>query len=192
MSGTGLWRLVPVMLALPLAVAILPGQAEANTVPGTCPIGGYAAAACPVADDAVIARAVVSRLAGLYPREDAIQVRVADGVVYLTGYVTNRAQADSAGILASSVRGVRSVCNNLLVRQPAGSDMAIMRAVKEALNRTTYNVHLVRIMVQDGVVTLTGMVDDIETRVIVAGIPNGIPGVTKVIDLLTVRQRWQN
>lgn len=49
-----------------------------------------------------------------------IGVETMNGTVQLTGFVDTRQQKDQAGAIAGSVQGVKSVENNILVRQPAG------------------------------------------------------------------------
>lgn len=187
MSGSGLWRVVS-LTALMFAMALPAPAANA----GFCPIGGHAAVSCPAMTDSVIAGVVGSRLGGVARGTDVIQVRVADGVIYLSGHVGSQFQRDSAGILASTVRGATFVCNNIIVRPPLMSDVTILAEVNRALRRSTYNVNMVRAMVENGIVTLTGFVSDEETRSMIVLIPHSVPGVTAVINQLTVRQRWQN
>jgi osmotically-inducible protein OsmY len=193
MSSSGLWRLVPLILALPLIIASPPAWGAATDPPPvSCPIGGYAAVSCPIVSDPLIAQVVRSRLGGTARLPYFVQVNVVGGIVYLSGYVKSRAQQDAAGILASTVKGARYVCNNILIRPPAASDFTILAAVNQALRHSTYNVHMVRVIVDNGVVTLTGMVEDEETKTIVVMIPAAVQGVTQVIDQLTVRERWSN
>lgn len=49
-----------------------------------------------------------------------IGVETMSGTVQLSGFVDTRQQKDQAGAIANSVPGVKSVENNILVRQPAG------------------------------------------------------------------------
>lgn len=50
-----------------------------------------------------------------------INVNVSNGVVQLSGYVTNEVDREAATLVAASVVGVTTVYNNITVRGPSGS-----------------------------------------------------------------------
>lgn len=185
-------RRTPIFVALLLLIALAaPGQAQPpQPEQASCSIGGFPNVSCPVMTDAVIAQVAKSRVASIIRSSWAMQICVTNGVVSLTGTVPTQAQRDTAGIMAGTIRGVRGVSNNLRVAPPSGSDFTIMTAVMRAFGHNTYNTHQVHVAVADGVVTLTGVVTDEETRDMVILIPYQVPGVRSVLNQLTVRRRW--
>jgi osmotically-inducible protein OsmY len=121
--------------------------------------------ACGGPDDATLATQVKSKLvAEAGAAAAAILVDVKDKVVTLTGTVGTDADKSNAERIAKSVKGVKSVSNNLTVR-PAiinapppqvSPDAVLKNAVTAAL--TKYGVSGVNVEVANGEVTLTGNV----------------------------------
>jgi osmotically-inducible protein OsmY len=83
-----------------------------------------------------------------------------DGRVTLSGEVSSWAEKEEAGLLASEVRGVTGVNNDLLVKYKSKrSDEEIKRDAVAALNRDVYLTGLpIDVSVKKGVVTLQGEV----------------------------------
>jgi hyperosmotically inducible protein len=68
-------------------------------------------------DDSVITTKVKSQLmADDFLKSFQISVETFKGVVQLSGFVNTQAASDKAGQIASSVNGVRSVKNDLIVK----------------------------------------------------------------------------
>ncbi len=151
--------LLPVLCIM---LALAAGPATAAVYPTSapvCPIGGYTNVGCPVATDAVIRNVISSRLAGLgIPNRNCISVGVANGVVTLTGIVDNLTLKDLATIMASSARGVNCVDNRLALSEIGSLDLAIVAAVRKALDKQPYQTRQVFVTSYEGVVTLRGEV----------------------------------
>lgn len=93
-------------------------------------------------------------------KSDGLGVRVIDGNVVLSGTVASYSERQQAELLASEVRGVKSVTDNLVVSYSAKrSDADIRRDVEAELDRDIYLVGLpIAVSTTNGVVTLTGQV----------------------------------
>ena len=124
---------------------------------------------------------------------NAISVSVNNGVVTLGGTAYGPVDADSAVAVASNTKGVKDVINNISVDPVSPMDDRIRRAVYRAvygfpsLNRYAIDpAQPIRISVQNGNVTLYGVVDR-QADKDAAGIrANSVPGVFKVINDLQV------
>jgi len=83
-----------------------------------------------------------------------------NGVVTLSGSVSNLLAKDRAAELARSIKGVRAVVNQIEVEPAFRSDEILKREVEKALasNPATESFDL-KVEVNDGVVTLTGSVE---------------------------------
>jgi hyperosmotically inducible periplasmic protein len=124
---------------------------------------------------------------------NAISVSVSNGVVTLGGTAYGPVDADSAVAVASTTKGVKDVINEIQVDPVSPMDDRIRRAVYRAvygfpsLNRYAIDpAQPIRISVQNGNVTLYGVVDR-QADKDAAGIrANSVPGVFKVTNLLQV------
>ncbi|HEX3470523.1 MAG TPA: BON domain-containing protein [Silvibacterium sp.] len=124
---------------------------------------------------------------------NAISVSVHDGVVTLGGSAYGPVDADSAVAVASNTKGVKDVINEISVDPVSPMDDRIRRAVYRSvygftsLNRYAIDpAQPIRIAVQNGNVTLYGVVDS-QADKDTAGIrANSVPGVFKVTNLLQV------
>ncbi len=177
---------VVVALSLMAGLLAVPISLSAQDTPEpVCPVGGYAVIACPVRSDAVIRAAVKMRLAGLVTSACCVvDVQVNDGTVTLRGQVDNSGKISLATVLASSVRGVVCVCNQLTVWPVSQRDAQIAVEVRRALGRQMFVANQIRVLVSDGVVELTGAVAtryDSDMATIVA---ESVDGVTAVYNNL--------
>ena len=124
---------------------------------------------------------------------NAISVNVQNGVVTLGGTAYGPVDADSAVAVAENMKGVKDVINNISVDPVSPMDDRIRRAVYRAvygfpsLNRYAIDpAQPIRISVQNGNVTLYGVVDR-QADKDAAGIrANSVPGVFKVTNDLQV------
>lgn len=124
---------------------------------------------------------------------NAISVSVKDGVVTLGGHAYGPVDADSAFATVANIKGVKDVINDIQVDPVSPMDDRIRTAVYRAvygfpsLNRYAIDpVQPIRISVQNGNVTLFGMVDS-QADKNTAGIrANTVPGVFKVTNELQV------
>lgn len=124
---------------------------------------------------------------------NAIGVSVQNGVVTLSGTAYGPVDADSAVAVASNTKGVKDVINDIKVDPVSPMDdrtrIAVYRAVYgfPSLNRYAIDPGKpIRISVQNGNVTLYGVVDS-QADKDTAGIrANSVPGVFKVTNNLQV------
>jgi len=124
---------------------------------------------------------------------NAISVSVHDGAVTLGGSAYGPVDADSAVAVAANTKGVKDVVNEIRVDPPSPMDDGIRRAVYRAvygftsLNRYAIDpAQPIRIAVQNGNVTLYGVVES-QADKDTAGIrANSVPGVFKVTNRLQV------
>ncbi len=124
---------------------------------------------------------------------NAISVSVQNGVVTLGGTAYGPVDADSAVAVAENTKGVKDVINNISVDPVSPMDDRIRRAVYRAvygfpsLNKYAIDpAQPIRISVQNGNVTLYGVVLN-QADKDAAGIrANGVPGVFSVKNLLQV------
>lgn len=111
-----------------------------------------------------------------------IDVQTEDGVVTLTGTVSNILAQERAARIAETVKGVRAVVNNIEV-QPLEIrlDRQIRTDIEEALfiNPATENEE-VTVNVEEGVATLSGTVKSWQERQIVEKVVKGVRGVIGV------------
>jgi osmotically-inducible protein OsmY len=115
-------------------------------------------------NDAEIARNVVDELRWTPELDDKdIAVKVTDGVVTLTGFVSTLLERAAAERAAKRVVGVRALANDLEVRPVSAdlrSDPDLARAAADIIERELpHSARSIRITVRDGTVTLEGCVD---------------------------------
>lgn len=175
--------------ALALVILILGSTSvsAAQDTRGTCPIGGYAITACPVATDVVIRDQVVSRLSGSvasarYP----ITVTVGDGIVRLRGQVQTVGKRDLATLFAFGVRGVAAVRNELSVDPATADDLILIGEVRRAFNKSYIDSKKVQVQASEGVVQLTGSVPMDIDREQATQVAASVAGVTAVYNNITV------
>lgn len=150
-----------------------------------------------VADSAITA-IVKSKLAVDNETSSAnINVDTKGGVVTLTGVVMTQSNKEQAERIARNTEGVTRVINNLTVEtngnldagEGAGmtaSDLAILSRIK-----TRYVAEDVigpKVEVKDGVVTLTGNVENPQIRVRAENIARATSGVKSVNNMIEVSQ----
>jgi hyperosmotically inducible periplasmic protein len=124
---------------------------------------------------------------------NAISVNVSNGVVTLGGSAYGPVDADSAVAVAANTKGVKDVVNEIKVDPVSPMDDRIRRAVYRAvygfpsLNRYAIDpAQPIRISVQNGNVTLYGVVDSQGDKDAAGIRANGVPGVFKVTNNLQV------
>jgi osmotically-inducible protein OsmY len=115
-------------------------------------------------DDAEIERDVIEELRWT-PEVDQtdVAVKVTSGVVTFTGFVKSVEERCAAERAAKRIVGVRALANDLEVKLPGVngvSDPDIARHAADAVEiELPYSAHRVQITVQNGFVTLDGVVD---------------------------------
>ena len=120
----------------------------------------------------------------------AIGVTVSHGVVTLQGRVRNRREAWLAERVTHSLPGVRGLANELEVESVDGERETNAAIAEAALNALTwYRVvppGTVKVIVADGYVTLTGVVNDLQQRGAAERVIRGLRGVRGVWNALKV------
>jgi osmotically-inducible protein OsmY len=121
-------------------------------------------------------------------QDDDIAVSVRDGVVTLAGYVKSYLDKWRAERVASKVKGVRAVANDLTVRLPSGSERPDPDIARAAIDALKWNIAVpadrIRIKVDKGWVTLEGDVDwDYQREAAERAVRSltGVKGVTNLI-----------
>lgn len=118
---------------------------------------------------------------------DTVEVQAQEGIVLLTGEVESAMARDRAAEIASRVRGVRSVVNQIEIDPPEVLEAAISAAVLQALRDAPATADLeVDAVVDDGEVSLTGEVESWVQRDIAELVARGVPGVVEVQNYLTL------
>jgi osmotically-inducible protein OsmY len=124
---------------------------------------------------------------------NAIGVRVQNGVVTLGGHAYGPVDADSAVAVASNMKGVKDVINEIQVDPVSPMDdrirIAVFRAVYGFPSLNKYAIDPgkpIRISVQNGNVTLYGVVDNQGDKDAAGIRANSVPGVFHVTNNLQV------
>ena len=128
-----------------------------------------------------------------FVKPKGLDVSLDDGVVTLSGKVESWAEFKEAELLASEVRGVRSVTNNITVEFPSKqSDQDIRNDVISSISRDVYLTGLpISVDVKEGVVTLTGSVGNAYQKKLAGDVILWVSNVKKVDNKLDVKW-WKN
>lgn len=132
-------------------------------------------------------RNALDRAPDLSERE--IEVSVEDGVVTLSGKVDDPTERSGAERIASAVEGVRDVENQLEVSRAASlpPDDGLKKRAEFALFTTdAFNLELIEIRVEEGVVTLSGDVRSEAERLLAERVVADVDGVQSVENRLEV------
>jgi len=138
--------------------------------------------------DTQIAAAAVSALqSNISVPSDRIKIYVRDGWISLEGEVSSWYQKNAAEAALTALHGVKGLTNNVVIRaQTSASD--IQGKIGEAFRRRAQlDATKVQVQVIDGIVTLEGEVSSWQERNQAEIAAWQAPGVSKVIDKLTVR-----
>lgn len=157
---------------------------------GTLLAGPAAADSKPVLPDEAIETEVESELL-LDPAIDYpdLEVEVVDGVAEISGRADSVGEKRRAAILASTVRGVRSVVNRSTIPpQPDSSGDQLGARVESALlrNPATESFEIDVDAEDDGTITLGGEVDSWSERVLARRVAGHVDGVTAVREQLEI------
>ena len=141
------------------------------------------------ADDAAdqrIRQRVLNRLEGQVSLNiDGLDVRVVDGHVTISGSVGSVGEIAAVNRIVGGVSDVRSVRNELAVRQSARSQADLEQEARRELDlRPRFRTLEAR--ASGGVVTLTGQVDRAIDLVDAEAIVGGIDGVTEVVNQIEI------
>jgi len=149
-----------------------------------------------VIDDSVITARVNSALvADPTTKARQIDVQTRRGTVQLNGFVDSSASKARAAELAGRVRGVRSVDNNLLVRDTKTTvgetidDSVLTGKVKAALiGDPVTKARQISVETLRGVVQLSGFVDSAAERDQATKVAQAVTGVREVRNDLAIKQ----
>ncbi len=146
-------------------------------------------------DSAVTAKVKAALVDDSAIKSTDISVKTDAGVVTLSGFVTSQDQAEKAVTLAKSVEGVKSVSDKLHVRDSKTSsvggyagDAATTSEIKaKLLADDIVPSRKVKVETTDGVVQLSGAVENQAQSERAEGIAKAIDGVKSVKNDLTVK-----
>jgi osmotically-inducible protein OsmY len=123
-------------------------------------------------------------------RNDDIAVRVREGVVTLAGTVDSYADKWRAERVVSNVKGVKAVVNELEVKLSSSSQRTDSEIARAAVNALQWNVVVpddrIKVVVEDGWITLRGEVDWYYQKEEAERTVRNITGVKGVSNLITV------
>ncbi|MFW5701432.1 MAG: BON domain-containing protein, partial [Bacteroidota bacterium] len=139
-------------------------------------------------DDADITEAINVKLA-IDERIDAdnIEVSTQDYIVILEGYVADIRSKELAVSISQSIRGVKSVVNNIDVMAIRKADLELKRDVSEALAMDDVaDKYQIEVEANDGVVTLNGMVESFAEKQITENVAKNVSGVKEINNNLQV------
>ena len=147
-----------------------------------------------VDDAALLGRVKAALVADSVTKARQIEVDVHRGTVQLNGFVGSASEKSQATIVATGVEGVMKVQNNLSVRgesQTPGEyldDATLTAKVKAALikSRDT-KAHQINVETMNGVVHLSGFVNDDAARRAATAIARSVTGVKDVRNNLSVK-----
>jgi osmotically-inducible protein OsmY len=122
---------------------------------------------------------------------DDIAVSVRDGVVTLAGYVKSYLDKWHAERVASRVKGVRAIANDLQVKLPSSSERPDPDIARAAIDALKWNIAIpadrIRLKVDKGWVTLEGDVDWHYQREAAERAIRSLTGVRGITNLITVK-----
>jgi len=124
-------------------------------------------------------------------RNDDLAVGVRDGVVTLAGFVDSYADKWRAERVATRVKSVRAVANDLEVKLPSSSTRTDPEIARAAVSALEWNILVphdhIKVTVEKGWVTLEGDVDYYYQAEEAERTVRQLTGVNGVTNLLTVR-----
>jgi osmotically-inducible protein OsmY len=121
-----------------------------------------------------------------------IDISVENGIVTLSGSVSNILAKEKAAEVAQTIRGVRSVVNNIDVKPVRRTDNEIKTDVTEALNLdpATENYEI-SATVDDKVVVLKGTVDSWQEKQLAETVAKGVKGVKDIVNKIDINYKTQ-
>ncbi len=146
-------------------------------------------------DDAALLTSVKSALVSDPVTEAGeINVDVNRGVVKLSGFVDTPKEKSAAGDLARKVDGVQSVQNDIAVKESDSTtgevidDSILTAKVKAALIESSETkAHQINVETKEGVVQLSGFVDDAGAKAAATSVVKSVTGVKDVRNELSVK-----
>jgi len=119
--------------------------------------------------------------------EQKIRSTVSDGWVTLEGDVDYFSEKEDAESAVRYLVGVRGITNDIEIKPPRVLPYDVMKSIEEALTRHVHReTKHIKLDVQDGRVTLSGVVPTWAEKKAILGAARQTPGVRSVEDLLKV------
>ena len=147
-------------------------------------------------DDAAVLTSVKAALIA-EPNTSAneINVEVNRGIVQLNGFVDSSAEKSRATTVARGVDGVTEVRNNLSIKSPSSSslgeiidDSILTAKVKAALIQSPdTKAHQITVETKEGVVQLSGFVDNMAAKSAASTVAKSVTGVKEVRNDISVK-----
>lgn len=140
-------------------------------------------------DDDIAASANKSYVFSHYLKDDAIKVKVDDGVVTLTGTVADEAHKTLAQDTVSNLPGVKNVENDISIAKESpskNSDGWLVTKVKTTLLFHKNVSAMTEVDAKDGVITLSGKTDSQAEKELTTEYAQDIVGVKSVKNDMTV------
>jgi len=121
-----------------------------------------------------------------------IDVSTKNGIVTLTGKVNNMLEMDKAVQIARTVKGVRGVINQIEVLAPERPDDELKEDINQAIIRDpATQISEISIEVINGMVTLNGMVESWQEKMLVSYVVKGVRGVKGITNNIIVDSKTQ-
>ncbi len=119
-----------------------------------------------------------------------IDVETNNGIVTLSGWVANLFSKERSAELARTIKGVRSVINDIAVKPNPRTDEDIAKEVKDALTfDPATEAYEINVTVDNGMVTLTGTVDSRQEKKLTKEVVKGVKGIKAIKNNIEVRLR---
>jgi osmotically-inducible protein OsmY len=120
---------------------------------------------------------------------EVLAVDVQRGHVTLYGEVETKDQKGLAGLIASTVPGVRELTNSIIVDKAISKDHRLQKAVWNALrgvDALREQTHTLRVRVKNAIAKLSGSVEQSLQREAAIKAAESVQGVKKVVNAITV------
>ncbi len=116
-----------------------------------------------------------------------VDVKSTGGIVHLSGIVNNILARERALAVSETVKGVRSVINEIEVRTAERTDVDILRNVEDALLLDpAADAYEIDVAVDDGTVLLSGTVDSWQEKQLAGTVAKGVAGVTALQNAIEI------
>ena len=117
-----------------------------------------------------------------------LEIKTLEGIVTITGEIENLLAKHRAAEIASTLRGVRAVVNNILVNPRPRPDQEIKKDIKSAfLNDPAIELSDLEVELSNGIVTLSGIVQSRQERELAGEIAAGIKGVRDINNQIAIK-----
>lgn len=118
--------------------------------------------------------------------------RVSKGIVTLLGHVETQSTERLAKRIASQVRGVKEIRSEIDFLEKAVDDATLVNRVENAMVASPWvDAHEIKTTARNGLITLTGMVDNQEAIEWAVDTAYQVPGVKAVVSEIFSRHRSQ-